>query len=398
MLVKNKYAYGFFLCIGILWSFISCNSNKNNLPNQEAKTSSSVLSKEDLRIYKVPIHFAQGFSIDYFKDYKIISLLNPSDRSDTLKKYFLSADTSSLSPTYPNALRVQFPIRSAICLSSLYAAYFEKLNLMDKLIGVDDHHYIYSSELQKKIKLNGIMDVGDISKLNLEKIFLLKPDVIFTYLPAKGSPQYDQILKKNKTVFAYTLDQEELSPMGRAEWIVFVAAFFNKEKQASEFIDQLALRYDALKLKLPAELATPSVFTGIKYGDVWYMPAGKSYLSQLIKDAGGKYLWATDTHTGSLNLDFERVYQTASTADYWINISSFSSMEEVLGADPRYAKFNAFQMKNIFNNIARLNENGGNDFWESGMLNPDLLLEDLIHIFHPEMFSSQPLKFYKKLE
>lgn len=398
LLVNKIKSHGFFLCFGIILFFISCNNDKNHLPNQKVKISSSDKLKEDFRLYKVPIRFALGFAIDYFKDYKIISLLNPSNRSDTLKKYILSADTASLSPIYSNALHVQIPLKSAVCLSSLYAAYFEKLNLLDKLIGVDDQSYIYSPEIKKKIRLSGIMDVGDISKLNLEKVFVLKPEVLFTYLPAKGSPQYDQILRKNNCILAYTLDQDELTPLGRAEWIIFVSAFFNKEKQASEFIDQLALRYNELKMKLSSTHSFPSVFTGIKYGDIWYMPAGKSYLAQLIKDAGGNYLWNNDTHSGSLNLDFEKVYQTASAADYWINISSFSSLKEVLDADPRYAKFNAFKKKNIFNNIARVNKNGGNDFWESGMLNPDFLLEDLIHIFHPEIITSHPTRFYEKLE
>lgn len=35
----------------------------------------------------------------------------------------------------------------------------------------------------------------------------------------------------------------------------------------------------------------------------------------------------------------------------------------------------------IHNNIARMNAAGGNDFWESGAVRPDIILSDLVAIF-----------------
>ena len=391
---KRKMAWISF-CLVFL-SF-SCQQKKKETDFDKEKSSIQSSAHHDLRAFHVPIQFAINFRIDYFKNYKLISLLNPNQKNDTLQKYILSEDTSALGHMRNQGTFVQIPVKSAICLSSLYAAYMEKLNLLENLIAVDDHRYINSLAILQHIKKNKLMDVGDISKVNVEKILLLHPDLIFTYLPPKGISQLEEIFK-NKSIFAYTLDQDEASPLGRAEWILFVAAFFNQEKQASIFFNEMAQRYMLLKKQIQANSLHPSVFTGIKYGDTWYMPAGNSYLANLIADAGGNYIWKKDGHTGSLNLNWEEVYQKASQADFWIHVSSFSTLHEVESADPRYANFKAFKMKNIFNNIARVNADGGNDYWEAGMLNPDLLLADLINIFHPELKENHRLLYYKKIQ
>lgn len=243
------------------------------------------------------------------------------------------------------------------------------------------------------------MDLGDISKLNIEKTVSLRPDVLFTFMPANASSSQHALLSKNNIKFAYMLDQEEPTPLARAEWLVFLAAFFNKETEASGFITELTQRYDSLKsLVSSGNAVLPEVLTGIKYGDIWYMPGGKSYLSQLIRDAGAMYVLENDTSHGVLHLSFEEVYQKAAKADYWINISSFKNLNEVHANDSRYTWFKAFKMKNIFNTIARVNSNGGNDYWESGMLNPDLILKDLIHIFHPGKLKNHSFMYYQKLE
>ncbi|BAL99694.1 MAG: hypothetical protein KatS3mg049_2263 [Caldilinea sp.] len=52
----------------------------------------------------------------------------------------------------------------------------------------------------------------------------------------------------------------------------------------------------------------------------------------------------------------------------------------------------------MYNNNARLNEYGGNDYWEGGLANPDVVLADLIKIFHPELLPDHELVYYRKLD
>ncbi len=190
----------------------------------------------------------------------------------------------------------------------------------------------------------------------------------------------------------------ESSPLGRAEWLKFTALFFNQEAQAEQVFGTIAEDYNALvQITQDLELR-PTVFTGFSYDGTWYMPGGKSYVAQLLRDAGATYLWAEIDQTGSLPLDFEAVYDRAARADFWVNVSQdWQSQGDAIAADPRYGEFFALQAGHLFNNNARLNATGGNDYWEGGLINPHLVLADLIKILHPELLPDHELVYYQPL-
>ena len=73
------------------------------------------------------------------------------------------------------------------------------------------------------------------------------------------------------------------------------------------------------------------------------------------------------------------------------------SMQQVVAEDNRYADFKAVKNRQVFNNNARVNEAGGNDYWEGGISNPDLVLSDLIKIFHPELLPDHKFVYYRQL-
>ncbi|MGI9544933.1 MAG: ABC transporter substrate-binding protein, partial [Cyclobacteriaceae bacterium] len=192
-------------------------------------------------------------------------------------------------------------------------------------------------------------------------------------------------------------DYMEETPLGRAEWIKFTAAFFDKEAEADSVFGKIEENYLNLITKVQQLTALPTVYTGIVYGDVWYQPGGKSYAAQFIKDAAGSYVWSHNKESGSLALNFEEVYAQAHGADYWIGVGSYNSLAEIRAQDPRYEKFGAFKEGNVYNYNARIGATGGNEFLELGYARPDMVLADLLHILHPELFPEHQLYFYKKL-
>ena len=124
----------------------------------------------------------------------------------------------------------------------------------------------------------------------------------------------------------------------------------------------------------------PRVLVGMSYGGTWYAPGGNSYTAQLIKDAGGCYLWA-DTEERELRLPLEQVIALADSADIWINPGMFSTANEVLAAEPRAARIKAFQEKRVYQNDNRKGPGGGNDFYESAVTYPEELLKEMSQIF-----------------
>ena len=190
----------------------------------------------------------------------------------------------------------------------------------------------------------------------------------------------------------------EKHPLGRAEWIKFVALFFNKEKTADSVFQVIENEYNKtteLALQIPMK---PTVISGVVYGDAWFMPGGQNYAARLLKDAGCEYLWADDTSQGFLELSFESVYAKAKEADLWIGVGSFLSLKEIKDAEDRYSKFKPWQQKAVFTYNARKGAKGGSEFLELGYARPDLILKDLVKIAHPDLLPDYELYFHKKLE
>jgi len=190
----------------------------------------------------------------------------------------------------------------------------------------------------------------------------------------------------------------EKHPLGRAEWIKFMALFFNKEKTADSVFAVIEKEY--LKTKAVADRAPSkrTVLSGIVYGDAWFLPGGQNYAAKLLRDAGYHYLWDDDSTSGFLELSFESVYEKAHGADFWIGVGSFSSLKEVENADHRYARFKPFQQRQVYSSNLRKGSTGGSEFLELGYLRPDIILKDLMKIAHPELMRGHELYFHKRLE
>ncbi len=192
-------------------------------------------------------------------------------------------------------------------------------------------------------------------------------------------------------------EAREADPLSRAEWIKFIALFYNREAQANEIFDAIVERYQSL-IDLAADVTErPTVFLNAPWGDTWYMAGGQSYVAHLLRAAGADYLWSEDTSPDALYLDFETVYDQALDAEYWLHTSTWSTLDEALAMDERFGDFAAFQSGQVYNNNLRTNPSGGNDYWESGVINPDLMLADLIRIFHPELLPDHDLVYYQQL-
>jgi iron complex transport system substrate-binding protein len=128
------------------------------------------------------------------------------------------------------------------------------------------------------------------------------------------------------------------------------------------------------------------------------VPGGDSFIARAIHDAGAHYLWADDRSRGSLPLDTERVFLKAAEADYWIHPSHYRSLSELYNADPRFAKFRATQISQVFNNTLQVSKNGGNNIWERGIVHPEEVLADLIKILHPDLLPEHELIYYENLQ
>ncbi len=68
-------------------------------------------------------------------------------------------------------------------------------------------------------------------------------------------------------------------------------------------------------------------------------------------------------------------------ADLWLNPGHCRSRKELSDMHQLFPAFGPLaRALPIYNNTLRMTPGGGNDFWESGAVRPDIVLEDLCHI------------------
>jgi iron complex transport system substrate-binding protein len=231
----------------------------------------------------------------------------------------------------------------------------------------------------------------------MERLINLQPDLIMTY--GIGDPQLDQQGKLEEAGFKVAINGEymETTPLGRTEWVKFIAAFFDKDVEAERLFADIARRYEAQAAKARAARERPTVFSGANYRGVWHMPGGNSFEARFLSDAGADYLWKDDHSIGSIPMNVETVIARAKDADIWLNPEACRSRSELLGEDERYAVFRAFLTGRVYNNNAKINAGGGNDVWETGIAHPDRVLADLVSIIHPELLPGQERTWYRQL-
>ena len=120
-------------------------------------------------------------------------------------------------------------------------------------------------------------------------------------------------------------------------------------------------------------------------------------MSQLVTDAGADYIYKDNDTNSSVTIGLETAYALIQKADYWINVGSVATLAELKAVNPKFADAKAVQHSTVYNNNQRMTPAGGNDFWESSVVRPDIVLRDLIQIFHPELLSDS-LYYYQHLE
>lgn len=343
------------------------------------------------------IKYAKGFIIRNLGRIKEVVVTKPYQGAETGYTYWLVPKNEEVPKHGVDIKIIRTPIQSIVCTSTTHIPLLDYLNETNRLIAFPTLDYISSEKMRARIDSGNVIDLGVDKGLNIELLATLKPELVMAYTMTGDYGQFKKIEELNMPVVLNSEYLEE-HPLGRAEWIKFMALFFNKEKEADSIFSVIKKNYLSTKALVESKNApSATVMSGIVYGDAWFMPAGQNYAAKLLRDAGLHYLWSNDSSTGFLQLSFEAVYEKANGADYWIGVGSYKSLEEIKKADHRYANFKAFTNKHVYTNDARIGARGGSEFLELGYLRPDLILHDLVNIAHPSLLNDSSLFFHKRL-
>ena len=378
----------FALAVVVVLLSVACTGkgSKKNGTVGEAD-SAKVLSPE----------YAKGFSVRVLDNgIRLVDVVDPQEDEDRMPVayHFALVPKEMTDAEVPSDYtEVRVPIERTIVMTMLQLSNFTALHAHDVVKGITGTKNLFDEYIRERVKTGSLVKIGMEGNFDTELILAAHPEAIFISPFKRGG--YDAIKETGITLIPH-LGYKELHPLGQAEWLKYVAMFIGKEDEAARVFDGIKERYLSLKAKVDSVDTRPTVFSGEMHGGNWYAVGGKNYLAQLFRDAGASYV-IDDDNTGGVNIEFEKMYAMAANADYWRILNSFPgdfSYDALKASEPRNELFKAFREKRIiYCNMKQT------PYYELTPVEPDVVLADLVAVFHPELMAAdyQP-KFYYLLK
>ena len=299
---------------------------------------------------------------------------------------------------------VRTPLESNVVFTAPHCQLMYELGCKNAITGVCDKDYINIPNIKERVKLSDgkastsdtdkvIIDCGSSMQPDMERIIALKPEGLLIS-PFENSGGYGKLDKLHIPIIE-TADYMETSPLGRAEWMKFYGLLFKSEERSDSLFSSIEKEYLALKAeaaKLPLGL---SILTERKMGSVWYVPGGKSTMGILLKDANAKYIFADDTHSGSLAYGPERILSKGTQIDVWA-FKYFGG--KALSKSDLLAEYEGYKVLKAFNsNSIYQVDTSTQPYFELTSFHPEILLREFIILAHPKATQYGKLRFYQHL-
>lgn len=354
-----------------------------------SKTSSLQAEGDTIRM-----KYSSLLQIVKHADYMVVTIRNPWDTLKVLHTYLLADREKPLPEHLPEGTVVRTPLQKSVIYSSVHCSLWSELDELKGIGGVCGLEYIKLPQIQEGCRNGSIVNVGNSMNPDIERIIDLRPDAILLS-PFENSGGYGRVGKLNIPIIECA-DYMETSALGRAEWMRLYGLLLGKEAQADSLFAGIEKEYLTLTQQVKSQnLKRPTVISEMKNSSAWYIPGGNSTMGRLYQDAGADYVFAYLSNSGSVPLAFETVFDRGGNADIWLikyNQPQDKTYSELERDYAPYARFKAFQDRKVYG----CNTNHV-PFYEESPFHPELLLKDLIKIFHPELLPDYDFKYFSNL-
>lgn len=354
---------------------------------------------DDVWISSETNRYAKGFAIDHAKDFTRVTIYNPwspsSQNPRPYETYYLYKNDSVLSLLPGDGVALKIPLTSLTVNTFAYFEFLDLLNESHAITGVTDGFRIYHPDIRLRIEGGEIVDLGDPFQPDIERTMALRPHAVINSAYAQSDRYSERLLEAGIPVI-YSLEWMETSPLGRAEWIRAVAAFFDKGVVADSLFAEIERKYLSVQERV-TDMDKQSVLAGDLFQDTWYVPGGNSFNAALFRDAGLDYRYFSSKESGSIGLDIETVLTQFGKVDIWFG-SEADTYAELVNKDAKYLLLQPVKNRKVFNNHNRVTPSGGNDYFESAIANPHLVLSDLVKAAYPHLLPGYTFTYIKPLE
>ena len=373
-------------------SMTSCGT-KSRQASGNSDTAAVAVSVADTATAVIPV-YAKGYAVKHLPgNVRLVDIHDPQKEEGNTFRYALVPRGTKPAGIPADYTVIETPVKHVICMTSLQLSNFIRLDACDYVVGITSTRHLFNKEMNGRLKAGKTSKIGIEGNFDNEVIMSINPDLMLISPFKRGG--YDAVKDIGIPLVPH-LGYKEMTPLGQAEWIKFVGLLLGMEDVANREFDRIEQRYNSLKGMVGEVKRRPVVFSGELRGGVWYAVGGKSFLAQLFHDAGADYFLKDDPRSGGVTLDFETVYNQAESADYWRIANSFAGeycYEALKAQDERYADFKAFKEKHVV--YCNMREK---PFYESMPAEPEVVLADMIRVFHPEILPDHEPVYYDILK
>ncbi len=372
----RRWGKGSFVAL-IIFLVIGCGSG-----------SSSGVWKEWERI---PLRSAEFFQLWQRDQDRILLTFGPAGVADTTGIFIIGAGDIGIDRS-AKAVRFVHSLDHVALMSTTHASFISALDRADAVVGCAYTDRLRDPVVAAMAQAGRLVEIASADGVDRERILMLAPDALFTYpYGSEGSANLP-----GKLPLIPIAEYLEKHPLGRAEWIRAFGVLLGREQLADSIFYGIVQRYEATVSSVPRKAKAAEVFFGSSWKGTWSVPAGDSYMARLIADAGGHYLFAERKAQGNLDIDLETVLQSGKNAEYWGRIldqNMVVTVSDVAGGDGRIMELPAFKQHGCFYANSALS-----DLFGQAGLEPDVILRDLIDIFHPEMAKDRKPVYFRSVQ
>lgn len=350
-------------------------------------------SKEEELLYKPS--YSSNFSINKIDDSSNVAIIskNPwQGAKDVTTRFYIIKDGLK----HPHISdKIINSAERIVCMSSTHVAMLDALEATDKIVAVSGKQYISNPKVRDN---PAVSEIGYEGNIDYEVLMASQPDLILLFA-VNGASTMEPKLKELGIPYLYVGDYLEEDPLGKAEWIVALAEIIGEREKGMDIFRNISANYERLRhqIKEEVDLSRPKIMVNAPFMDSWFIPSKDSYVARMIEDAGGDYIYKKNSGNSSVPIDMEEALKLVSEADFWINIGTVKTAEELKANFPKFKDTRCVINGKIFNNNYLSSPGGGNDSYESGVVNPDVMLRDVVKIFHPHLVE-EDFVYYHQLK
>ena len=339
----------------------------------------------------VPISYSSLLKIVECDGYTVVDITDPWG-DETLQRYILVPSASELPANLPQGVLLRTPLESVLLFSGVHASLLCELGVENVIKGVCDVQYMYNDAVADGLANGTIVNCGSSLNVDSEALLQVSPDAVFVLPYENGGFGKLENLGYPLVLCA---DYMETSPLGCAEWMRFYGRLFGKPAVCDSLFNEVCAEYEALRESVKLSGGNPGLMCELKNSSAWYVPCGESTMGRMYVDAGADYLFSWCKGNGSVPLSYEVVLDKAVDADVWLlkyNSEQDKTYQSLISEFGGYAHFKPYKQRNIYAcNTYRKR------IFEETAFRPEILLKELVSIFHPDIVPDYTMRYYEKM-